>query len=419
MTSHQNESVRTARAGLSRVIEPGDTLGCTTVAVLGPEEAWALLSGSSPSTPSQQQRVAEAAELIGLAPKQRSLAAGLERWRTRTAKADGARDLRSIRRLGGDFLIPEDPAWPEQLNDLHPAAPLGLWFRSGTAQDHEPPLDRIRRRLPQAHRSIAVVGSREMTDYGGRIAHELAHTLAGHGVSIISGGAYGVDAAAHRGALRAEPPNGQAPAPTIAVLAGGADRCYPSGNEQLLRSIADTGILLSELPPGSSPTRHRFLHRNRIIAALAGATVIVEARTRSGALSTAHHALSIDRPVGAFPGPIHSAASAGVHRLLQETPAQLVTDPADVVSLLTAGPDHAAAAPTLQPTLPLAAHDPLDHLSEADRRIYDALPKRQLTTPGKLAEVAGLPIPHILGGLSRLQSKNLARASGGQWGRPA
>ncbi|GAB3843741.1 DNA-processing protein DprA [Nesterenkonia populi] len=420
--STQDTAVRTARASLSRVIEPGDLLGCLTVAELGPETAWDLIRSGGRAPAAQQQRIAEAAELVGLGLRQRSLSHGLERWRTRAPRADGARDLHRIRQLGGGLLIPEDSSWPAQLQDLHPAGPIGLWFRTRTrAEPGHEPMAELAQRMPEAHRGFAVVGAREMTDYGGRIAHELAQDLSGHGVTIISGGAYGIDAAAHRGALRAEQPEETHVAPTIAVLAGGADRLYPAGNEELLRAVTQRGVLLSELPPGSSPTRHRFLHRNRIIAGLSAASVVVEARARSGALSTAHHALSIGRPVGAFPGSVRSAASAGTHRLLRETPAQLVTDPAEVISLIASASAHPTDPRAQQPELPLRtdAENPLDHMSEADRRIYDALPKRGLTTPSRLTDVAGLPIPHILGGLTRLEAKNLARASGGQWGRAA
>ncbi|WP_022872283.1 DNA-processing protein DprA [Nesterenkonia alba] len=408
------EQVRLVRAELSRLIEPGDALGHLLVDQLGPVQAHQLIvSGSAEDQLSH--RMSEAAAAAGLGPRQRNLAAGLQRWRTRLHQAAGERDLEVIERLGGGLLIPEDPGWPQALDDLGLQRPIALWFR--TTETAASP-QHIVARLPATHRSIAVVGAREMTDYGGRVTAELGEDLAARGVCIVSGGAYGVDGAAHRSALRA----GRAcsstteSVPTLAVLAGGLDRFYPAGHEDLLRRVATEGLLLAEMAPGASPSRHRFLIRNRLIAALTAGTVVVEARWRSGALSTAHHALALGRPLGAVPGPVTSPSSAGCHRLLKETPAQLVTDAADVMQMVAAA---------TEPMLPLAgadgtespAQNALDQVSELDRRIYDALPARRLTTVEKLSSVAGLPVPQLLAGLTRLQRAGLARRINSSWGR--
>jgi DNA processing protein len=159
----------------------------------------------------------------------------------------------------------------------------------------------------------------------------MAYGLAQRGICIVSGLAYGIDAHAHRAALAGS--QGEGPA-TLAVLAGGLDRDYPSGNADLAAAIRGNGLTLSELPPGSAPTRYRFLQRNRIIAALAGVTCVVEARWRSGALNTAHHAETIARHVAAVPGSVHSANSAGCHRLLKDGSAVLVSDAAELAELL-------------------------------------------------------------------------------------
>ncbi|WP_258933314.1 DNA-protecting protein DprA [Nesterenkonia pannonica] len=220
MSEHLSLSVREARASLSRVIEPGDLLGCLMVSLLGPQTAWELIRAESAPPTSSQQGVAEAAERAYLSQRQRSLRHGLARWRTRVRQADGPRDLRRIRQLGGDLLIPEDAAWPRQLDELHPAAPLGLWFRTapaGASPQHT--MEELSIRMPAPHRRVAVVGAREMTDYGARVAYELSEELASHGVTIISGGAYGIDAAAHRGALAAARAAEHRSAPTLAVLA--------------------------------------------------------------------------------------------------------------------------------------------------------------------------------------------------------
>ncbi|GFZ89369.1 DNA-processing protein DprA [Nesterenkonia alkaliphila] len=417
-------TVRRARAELCRLIEPGDLLGAVTISALGAEAAHRLLVSGREPAEHEQQRVGEAAEAAGLSRGQRRLAEGLQRWRTRLLQLTRSEQmLNALHRIGGGVLVPEDACWPEQLQDLGAAQPLCLWFR--TVPGAQDPYARMLRGLPQPGRSLAVVGAREATDYGSRIAWESARELAGHAVTVVSGGAYGIDAAAHRGALSATEG-----APTIAVLAGGVDRFYPAGNASLLNSIAEQGLILSEMAPGSSPTKSRFLQRNRLIAALAAATVVVEARWRSGALSTANHALSIGRPVGAVPGSVYSASSAGCHRLLRETPAQLVTDAADAVQLVleqsTAAGTQGISAQSEQPSLPMIGQpetcaaesvQPVDGLNDLERRVYDALPARRFTTSGKLSEVAGIPVPQVLTSLTRLRRKSLAREENGEWGR--
>lgn len=434
----EQEHIREIRAELSRIVEPGDLLASVVVEHMGCFEAHTLIRSGAAPTATLVQNIAEAAEAQGLGGRQRDLREALSRWRTRSDQAAGARDLRTLRRVGGGLLIPEDPHWPPQLRDLGPAEPLALWWRG------ESPSAAVSR-LPEFHRSVAIVGSREVTDYGARVTGEISQTLAERGLCILSGGAYGVDAAAHRSALRAwERRSGEgreeSGTPTIAVLAGGLDRFYPAGNETLLRSIGRAGLLLSELAPGSAPTKHRFLQRNRIIAALAPVTVVTEARWRSGAQSTAHHAVGMGRPVGAVPGSVYSPTSAGCHRLLRETPAELVRDAADVAELIAgaapgsappgagavSGPPEAEGSAEVQEMLPVPEGSPAreqdrtrpeDSLSEADRLLLDALPKRRLSTPGKLSEVAGLPVPLVLGGLTRLQRRGLARTVDGHWGK--
>lgn len=433
------EHLRQVRAELSRIVEPGDLLAGVVVEHMGCFEAHALIrSGESPPQ-RLVQSVAEAAEAAGLSGRQRDLREALARWRTRQTQAAGARDLATLRRLGGGILVPEDPHWPAGLRHLGPAEPLALWWRRDRSSH---PIEA----LPELHRTVAVVGSREITDYGSRVTAEICQTLAERQMCLLSGGAYGVDAAAHRAALRAwerlsDHPEMPSTIPTIAVLAGGLDRFYPAGNDSLLRGVAQSGMLLSELAPGSSPSKHRFLQRNRIIAALASVTVVPEARWRSGAQNTAHHALSLGRPVGAVPGSVYSPLSAGCHRLLRETPTEMVRDAADVAELITSalpspgsGPQAPDAATAVEPPSqqmldlptgqevphresPAGRSRPEDSLEEADRLLLDALPKRRLSTPGKLSEVAGLPIPQVLGGLSRLQRRGLARSVNGQWGK--
>lgn len=298
---------RTERAALTRLFEPGDTVGPALVAKHGAHAGLRIAIGARPAYP-----------FAGVTAEE--LAEGLSRWAPHIKDLDADADLAAIKRLGGGFLTPGDEHWPAGLNDL-PNAPLGLWYRGGLGNG-----------IPGPARCVAVTGSRDSTSYGASVTGDIAYSLAQRGITVLAGLAYGIDAHGHRAALAGR----QTPGPaTIAVLAGGLDRDYPSGNADLAAAIRATGLTLSELPPGSAPTRHRFLMRNRITAALAGVVCVVEARWRSGALNTAHHAESLGRHVAAVRGSVHSANSAGCHRLLREGGAVLVTDAADIAELLT------------------------------------------------------------------------------------
>lgn len=220
---------------------------------------------------------------------------------------------------GVRIVLRGDDEYPSQLNDLD-EPPLALWVRG--------PLDL---RLA-ASRSVAVVGARAASGYGQRVAHELGRELATRDWAVVSGAAFGVDAAAHRGALGA-------PGPTIGVLACGIDIAYPRAHETLIAAIADEGAMITELPPGSAPLRYRFLSRNRIIAALTRGCVIVEAALRSGAISTANRAHELARPLMAVPGPVDVLTSSGTNRLIHDGVASLVRDADDVTAAILADPD--------------------------------------------------------------------------------
>ena len=297
---------RIARAALTRLFEPGDTVGLALVAKHGPHAALRIAIGARPCFPFGDITAEQ-------------LSHGLDRWNQRFRDLSPEEDLATIERLGGGFLTPDGEHWPTALNDLRDA-PLGLWYRGNLTGG-----------IPASSRSVALVGSRDSTSYGASVTGDLAYSLAQRGICVISGLAYGIDAHAHRAALAGSQGGGPA---TIAVLAGGLDRDYPSGNADLAAAIRANGLTISELPPGSAPTRYRFLARNRIIAALAGVTCVVEARWRSGALNTAHHAETMARHVAAVPGSVHSANSAGCHRLLKEGSAVLVSDAAEITELL-------------------------------------------------------------------------------------
>jgi DNA processing protein len=250
-------------------------------------------------------------------------------------------------------------------------------------------------------RSIAIVGSRAATAYGEHVASDLGYGLAQREVTVVSGGAYGIDAAAHRGALAAD-------GLSVLVSAGGLDRPYPSGNRRLYDRTAELGLLISERPPGSAPHRQRFLSRNRIIAALGSATLLVEAAARSGALNTAGYARGLGRPVLAIPGPITSAMSVGCHRQVQrdDDPARLVTSVADILgycgSLDEIEPDEAEQ---------LAVVTEYDCLDPVARMVLDGFPSRQAATETDLARLSGQPIQRVIGALPLLKDLGLITVS--------
>ncbi len=218
-----------------------------------------------------------------------------------------------LEKSGITFLIPEDTNWPSQLNDLA-LLPIGLFVKGNIEA--------------LSQQSLAIVGTRNPTPYGIRAAQEFAAGFVDREWAIVSGGAYGIDSAAHKGALVAE-------GVTIAVTASGLDSPYPAGNQRLFEEIIENGAIITEYLPGVVARPHRFLVRNRLIAALSKATLVVEAAFRSGSLRTARDAAELARPVMAIPGPITSPTSEGCHRLIGERSAELVTSIADAYELIT------------------------------------------------------------------------------------
>jgi DNA processing protein len=384
-----------ARAALGRLFESSDNVGTALVAAVGPVEALQIATGATRCSPRLHRALLELMAAGGHSTRTDALAQSLDRWRARVDSLAPVRDLETVRRFGGTLLTPESDWWPQALRDLQFEEPMCLWVRG------KHPVA-----IPWQDRVVSIVGSRDSTAYGGQVTADLAAGLVARGFTIVSGGAYGIDAQAHRTALARASENH--PLPTVGVLAGGIDRYYPAGNENLLREVAQRGLLVSEVPPGSSPTRYRFLRRNRIIAALSSVTVVVEARWRSGALNTAHHAAGLGRTVGAVPGSVQSPNSAGCHRLLRDGSAICVTDAAEVAELvgplaIEAGEKH-AEVPALH-----------DGLTVEDLLLLDALPVRASSTVDKLAMVAGLSVPGVLAGLGRLETDGLAERTEGGW----
>lgn len=241
-------------------------------------------------------------------------------WRDRMRPRAGVDYLAAQTLSSEDYrvLIPSDPDWPTGIADLGDRAPYALWARG-----------RTNLLVNTLSRFVTVTGARAATAYGTHITEGLAGELARNGKTLVAGAAYGIEGSVHRAAL-AEGGN------TIAVLASGIDRPYPAGHSELVASVTRAGLVLSEAPPNVAPTRQRFLDRSRILAAVSGATIVVEAGYRSGALHTAHEANALGRIVGAVPGPITSAASSGTNHLLQDGGAEVIVRASDVVRALDA-----------------------------------------------------------------------------------
>lgn len=312
-------------------------------------------------------------------------------YRSRLPALDVARDLARAARFGARLVTPGSAEWPVAVDDWGHRRPLALWV-SGRGDLAE-----------AAGRAVAVVGARACTAYGERVAGELAAGLSDRGWTVVSGAAFGIDAAAHRGALAV----GGA---TMAVLACGVDVAYPSAHHRLIDEVRGAGVVVSELPPGAHPTKGRFLGRNRVIAALARGTVVVEAAHRSGAMNTAGHTCDLSRELMAVPGPVTSPMSAGCHTLVQTMDASLVTDAADVVDLV--GVLGVDAAPVRR-----GESRPHDDLDEVTLRVLDSLPMRQYAGLASLSRVAGLDVPRLLRGLSVLAVRGLAESKAGSWRR--
>jgi DNA processing protein len=390
-----DEDVLLARAAWSRLVEPGDEVAGALIGALGPVEALTWLRHTARHHSDAPGALVDATSAAGRMAAAR-LATSVARWCTRLDRLDPRRELRVLGRLGGTVVVPEDARWPHSLDDLGVAAPVCLWVRGALGLPPSP-------RSLVAARSVAVIGARACTAYGEHVTAEIAGGLAASGWTVVSGGAYGIDAVAHRAAMAA---GGR----TVAFLAGGVDRLYPAGNMRLLESVLDSGAVVSEVPPGSVPTKTRFLLRNRLIAASALATVVVEAAWRSGALSTARHAAALLRPVGAVPGPVTSAASAGCHRLLREGSAVCVTDAAEAADL--AGGLGSDLAPD-----PVADPRPEDGLGAELRRTLDGLPVRRPAAPESVARSAGLTLGETESALGRLELAGLAEQNRGLWRR--
>ncbi|MCW2835074.1 MAG: hypothetical protein JWN68_3027 [Nocardioides sp.] len=340
------EQERLARVRLSHALEPGDAKVADAVATLGAIRTLDELLADTESRPQLVDRVHE---------------------------ADPDRLLSMAERQGIRFVTPADAEWPTQLDDLAHGqrvqglggVPVGLWVRGPMT-------------LGELSASVAVVGSRSATSYGFDVATDVAATLARAGAPVISGAAFGIDQAGHRGALAAG-------GGTVAVLACGADRVYPAAHRELIEHIAQRFAVVSEAPLGSSPTKVRFLSRNRLIAALSRGTVLVEAAIRSGALNTAHWADQLSRVLMGVPGPVTSPTSQGVHEQIRRGGASLVTSGLEVLELVGASGEHLMAVPRG----PERAHD---GFSLQEIRVLDAVPVSRGAGSESIGRIAGVGV---------------------------
>jgi DNA processing protein len=385
-----------ARAALTYLAEPGDVrLGalirtCGAARVLDAIKAGRLpddardAAGGAEGQPTTRQPPARQPPACRLPTHQRAM----QRWRVRLEQLPEPDEVVGFCRAGIRLIHPGDPEWPGQLADLGDAQPYALWLR-GAADLRFSCL-----------RSVAIVGSRAATGYGSYVAAEIGATVAARGWAVISGGAYGVDAAAHRGALGAG-------GVTVAVLACGVDVPYPAGHKDLLEAIAVRGVIASEWPPGWNATRLRFLVRNRVIAALAAGTLVVEAGQRSGALNSARHARDLGRRLMAVPGPVTSDLSAGCHHIIREWQGVLVTSAAEVMEHLS--PVGASA------DLKTGAVLGRDQLDLETATVLDALPARGGMGLAGIAVKAGLDPVTVVRCLGALAAGGFAERCDDGW----
>lgn len=379
---------RAALIAWSALAEPGDEDAGALVAALGAADALAWVADAAGDLSAASVALAHRAGPDGA----RRAARAHERWWRRLDVAALPHEERA-HAVAARVLTRIDPEWPVALADLGDRQPFALYV-IGPAS--------LRDLWGSA---VAVVGARSATAYGAHVAHELASSLASGGLAVMSGGAFGIDAAAHRGALAA---GGH----TVAVMAGGIDRLYPAANEELLRRVAATTAVVAEVPPGFAPHRSRFLARNRLIAAAAG-TVVVEAAHRSGALSTARHAAGLLRPVGAFPGPVTSASSSGCHALIRERVAELVADAADVRELVGPLGSTLAIGDGETPPTAVVGSRAVDFDSPAQRAAYDVT-RNVSKSLDEIASSAGLALRDAAAACAGLEARGLLdREAGG------
>ncbi|MGL4745598.1 MAG: DNA-processing protein DprA [Dermatophilaceae bacterium] len=359
------------------------------------DERWARVAWSflvEPADVELTTAIAEHGAVGALARLREGRLHSRRRLDARLARLDVEDLAHAMGVCGVRALVPGDPEWPVGVERLT-APPYCLYVLG------EPDLASL------IERSVAVVGSRAATDYGQRVASDLGDGLCARGFTVVSGAAFGIDAAAHRGALAAG-------GPTVAVLACGVDVPYPKAHAGLLHEVSRRGAVVSEVPIGCAPYRSRFLARNRLIAVLTRATVVVEASLRSGSLVTARRAREHHLPVAAVPGPVTSVASAGCHALVREAGAVLVTDAGEVAELAAPIGEH------LLDRTP-SPREPTDDLDPVTFAVWSALPLRRAATTGAVSVASGVPVATVGRALAVLDAEGLVERVGALWRKAA
>ncbi|MCB1274551.1 MAG: DNA-processing protein DprA [Leucobacter sp.] len=360
-----------ARVAWSRLAEPGDGIAGALIGAFGAGPLLRMLVERT-----APRRIAQRAREAGLELPERGVVEAIARWSPRLDRSGTVGDIDRALAAGLGVVAPGSAHWPGSLDDLGAHAPLLLWVRGDPALLGAP--------------SFSVVGARAATGYGTHITAEIVDGICQAGFSIVSGAAYGIDAVAHRTALAAE-------APTVAVLAGGADRAYPAAHDTLLDRIAGAGLVCAEMIPGAAPTKWRFRMRNRLIASLSPVTLVTEAGVRSGTINTAGHAATLGRAIAAVPGPVTSAASAGCHLLIREYGAVLVTNAREACEVAGLD-DHLDLGSGVGSGAGSAARMPQLH-----ERVLDALPLRGGRTSLEVARRAGVSEGDARGALAELE----------------
>lgn len=366
---------RFARSVWSGIAEPGDRAAGLLISRFGAPAALAMLVDRRPV---ETLVAPDGGEL-----SQNDLQLALDRWQPRLSSATSLTALRQAVRFGVRLSVPGDESWIPGVDDLEHHAPIALWLRGNSGA------------LGALDNSVAMVGARAATGYGEHVTMESTAGLVDRGFAIVSGAAYGIDGMAHRATLASH-------GYTVAFLAGGVDRFYPSGHDALLNRIVESGCVISELPCGAQPSKWRFLQRNRLIAAASQATVVLEAGWRSGSLNTANHAASLGRALGAVPGPVTSAASAGCHRLIRENLATLVTTAQEMAELAGAWDTG---------TQGQGADDP------RRVRVLDAISTRAARQPTEVAARSGLSLFDVMSTLGALDLEGIVRETPHGWVR--
>lgn len=396
---------RFARATWSGLAEPGDRLAGRAIQHLGPARALTAVVEHWDAERFATELSADGDPVSGDDMRQ-----AIERWMPRLKSDTALIALRQAARFGARLLTPDDTLWPERLNDLDWHAPSALWVRGTDAA------------LAGIVDGIALVGARAATGYGEHITMEASAGLVDRGYTIVSGAAYGIDGMAHRAALASQ-------GLTVAFLAGGVDRFYPSGHDSLLTRIVENGAVISELPCGSPPTKWRFLQRNRLIAAASLATIVLEAGWRSGSLNTAGHAAALGRALGAVPGPVTSAASAGCHRLIRDYDAVCVTNPDQMAELAPLAEKPVEVSDT-DTSMRISAEAPRSETSTESvdvdgprtsetTRLFDALSARSARTADDVAARSGLAISTVRAHLGLLELDGRVTETERGWKRVA